>query len=387
MSMESKKGRRGQATFLLIGVAAIIGSMAGFVAIDQLRSERAVRRAAPPTPVTVAAVSELDFAQTIEAVGNVRANESVNLTARVTDALREINFESGQEVRENDVVAALTDVEETAALEEAVAALREAERDLERANALKARQAVSVASLDDARAAVEQAQARVHAIKARVEDRVIVAPFDGVLGLRLLSPGTLVQPGDVVATLDDVSVMKLDFNIPERFLSSVRLGQTIHARSPAFPGLAIEGSVSSIDSRIDPETRTVTIRAMVPNEERYLRPGMLLAVDLEQNRRMTPAAPEASVLRTQEAAYVFVVESAENGTVARRRAITIGGRRPGFVEVTEGLEVGDTVIVDGVHRVRPGGPVEVTGRSERDAPTGREAASASRSAYASTRAR
>ncbi len=387
MSKQSKQSRKGQSAFLLIGVAAIIGSMAGFVAIDQFRSERQVRRAAPPVPVTVADVGELQFAQTIEAVGTARANESVNLTARVTDALRELNFESGQEVRENDVVAALTDVEEAAALEEAVAALREAERDLERAETLMARQAVSEAFLDDASTAVEQAQARVHAIKARVEDRVIVAPFDGVLGLRLLSPGTLVQPGDVIATLDDVSVIKLDFDIPERFLSSVRLGQTIRARTPAFPGLAIEGSVSSIDSRIDPETRTVTIRALVPNDERRLRPGMLLAVDLEQNRRMSPAAPEASVLRTQEAAYVFVVESADDGTVARRRAVTIGGRRPGFVEIAEGLEVGDSVIVDGVHRVRPGGPVEVTGRSERSAPTGREAASASPSAYASSNAR
>lgn len=367
MSQTPQSSKRAAALFLGFAVLVVVG-MAGYVGFGQLTSSGQERREQPPTPVTTADVREMEFARIIEAIGTARANESVELTAKVTDTLSALYFDSGDVVEKGEVIAALTDAQEAAELEEAQSSVREAELNYDRAQDLGRRGVESQARLDAARAALEQARARVTAIKARLEDRLITAPFDGVVGLRTLSDGALVQPGDVVATLDDVSVIKLDFAVPELFLGGLSMGQTIEAKTSAYDGETFQGDVASIDSRVDPATRTVTVRALIDNAVGHLRPGMLLTVDLVRDRRMALGLPETSVQRTQSTAFVFVVEEGGNGPVAKRREIEIGGRRPGFVEVAAGLDRGETVVVDGVHRVRDNGGVEIMGVSERATP-------------------
>lgn len=364
MTEHTRANRRSAAVFLIFTVAVTL-SMAGYVVIGLFTAQDRAGRAFPPTPVTTAVVAPMEFARIIEAVGTARANESVALTAKVTDTLSELKFDSGAVVREGDVIAALTDAQETAELEEALSSLREARLDFERAQDLLRRRVAAQARLDTARAALEQAEARVTGVKARLEDRLIVAPFDGVLGLRILSQGALVQPGDVVATLDDTSVIKVDFSVPEVFLGAISVGQTVDTRTPAFASETFPGEVASVDNRVDPATRTVTVRALIDNADGRLRAGMLLGVDLVQDRRDALSVPEAAVLRTQSTAYVFVVVDDGDGAMrAERRQITLGARRPGFIEAAEGLAAGERVVVDGVHRVRDKRAVEPVGLTD-----------------------
>src|SRR5690606_19131515 len=129
-------------------------------------------------------------------------------------------------------------------------------------------------------------------VRAQLSDRVITAPFDGVLGLRQVSPGSLVTPGTAIATLDDVSIIKLDFSVPETLIAALAPGQAVTALSAAFPGETFEGVLRTIDSRVDPVTRSVMARAELPNPERKLRPGMLLTVDVRRAPRQALALPE-----------------------------------------------------------------------------------------------
>ena len=196
--------------------------------------------------------------------------------------------------------------------------------------------------LDAQRATMESTRARLDATRARLSDRVITAPFAGVLGFRQVSPGTLVTPGTVIASLDDVSVIKLDFAVPEAFLSAVAPGQAITAGSAAWPDREFNGLVTTVDSRVDPVTRAVTVRAELPNPDRELRPGMLLTVRLFRPERQALVVPEISVIQVARQAHVFRVK--DDGTV-EQVDVRLGQRRRGEVEVLEGLSAGDRVVV------------------------------------------
>src|SRR5690606_17786595 len=236
----------------------------------------------PPAAVavTTTVVQPQPWSDTIEALGTARANESVLVTAKVTETVVRVNFQDGDEVEAGHVLVDLSGKAELAGLEEAAAAYREAKQQYERQRELAERKLSSAGQLDTQRAAMESAKARLDATRARLADRVITAPFAGVLGFRQVSPGTLVTPGTTIASLDDISVIKLDFTIPETYLSVVAPGQIIRARSAAWPEREFEGRVVTVDSRVDPVTRAVTVRAELPNPDRLLRPGMLLPLRL-----------------------------------------------------------------------------------------------------------
>ena len=180
-----------------------------------------------------------------------------------------------------------------------------------------------------------------------------------MVGLRNISVGALIEPGDIITTLDDDSVMKLDFSVPSIHLSSLKIGLPIEARSPAFAGRQFEGSVSSISSRIDPATRAVTARAILPNPERLLKPGLLMRVELLKNPREVLVVPEEALIPSGRENHVMVVDKSAESTVAQRRQVTIGSRRPGEVEILDGLKVGELVIIHGTLRTRPGAPVTI----------------------------
>lgn len=315
------------------------------------------------TLVSAYTVETQSFADVVEALGTAGANESVNLTAKVSDIIARLDFDSGARVEEGDILVELLDTEEAAGLSEARATLRETRRDIDRIQDLTDRGVASRTRLDEAQAAYDRARARVEAIEARMADRIIRAPFSGVIGLRNVSVGELVGPGDVIAQLDDTSIIKLDFTVPERFLSVIAQGQTVRARSAAFPDQVFDGQVDQIDSRIDPATRTVTVRALIDNEAGHLRPGMLMTVELSRDQRSNPAIPGSSIVRFDQQTFVYVIEDREAGPVAVRRDIELGLRVAGMVEVRRGLEVGDRIVAEGVHRVREGGALQVANAS------------------------
>jgi membrane fusion protein (multidrug efflux system) len=350
----------GRALFLLFVLAAFVAMAAAVV----LRATDGTEPngggwAGGGVSVSVTEVRERAFSDIVEALGTANANEAVTVTAKISDTISRINFESGDLVEAGDVLVELTDTETAADLEEARATLRETERDIERIRDLTDRGVAPRSRLDEAIAEQERAEARVAAIEARLADRIIRAPFAGVVGLRQVSLGELVRPGDPVAQLDDVSIIKLDFTVPERFLSVLAPGMTVLAQSPAFPDAVFEGRISQLDSRVNPITRAITVRARVDNADARLRPGMLLTVQVERDRRTSPAVPETAVGRMREDAYVFVVEEGERGTTASQRVVSLGRRSDGEIEVISGLDVGEQIVAEGIHRVRDGAPLSI----------------------------
>jgi len=314
---------------------------------------------APAATVTTGLVAEKPWSDTIEALGTARANESVMITAKVTETVVRVNFEDGDLVEAGSVLVDLSGRAEVAGLAEAAAAYREAQQLYQRQQQLTERQLIPASQLDTQRAAMESARARLDATRARLEDRVISAPFAGVLGFRQVSPGTLVTPGTTIASLDDVSVIKLDFAVPETFLSALSAGQAITARSAAWPDRAFTGRVTSVDSRVDPVTRAVTVRAEMPNPDRELRPGMLLTVQVFRPERQALVVPEISVTQIAQSAHVFRVK--DDNTV-EQVTVQLGQRRSGEVEVLEGIAAGDRIVVDGTVKLRQGMRItDVTG--------------------------
>lgn len=254
----------------------------------------------------------------------------------------------------------MTSREEHALLEEALATVKEAESQYERLRPLARRGSASQSLLEQRRREYETARARLQAIESRLRDRLVIAPFAGVLGLRNISVGTFIEPGDLITTLDDDSVMKLDFTVPAIHLATLRPGLPIEARSPAFPGREFQGTVAGIDSRIDPVTRSITGRAVLENPERVLKPGLLMSLVLLKNPRDAVVVPEEALIPSGQQNHVLVVDPDAAQPVAQRRPVTIGARRPGEVEIREGLAAGEFVVIHGTLRARPGQPVTVT---------------------------
>ena len=293
----------------------------------------------------------------IESIGTAKANESVSLTSKVTETVRKVNFEDGMYITAGEILVELTNSEETAQLAEAQAAVNESTRQFKRVQNLIQQRLASETRLDVEKARMETAQARLEAILARLDDRLIRAPFSGLLGFRSVSPGTLLTPTTVITTLDDIGIIKLDFSIPETYLSVISKGQEVIAMSAAYPNEKFSGKVQTINSRVDPVTRSVTIRAHLNNDARLLRPGMLLMVNLVRNRSLALVVPEEAVIPVQDKQFVFVVQ---DGT-AHRIQIQTGRRRPGIIEVLEGLEPGQQVITQGAIKIRSGSKVAIKG--------------------------
>ena len=356
-------------TKLMIAAAVLVAAIAAYFMFSggDAPQNAGGRPDRPPVPVRVATVVMDEFVDSIEAVGTATANESIIVTAKVTEKLSKLNFEDGRFVEAGTIIAELTDVEAGADLAEARASLTEAQQQFERISGLFDRGNTTRAALDQAVSARDRAAARVEALEARMADRLIRAPFAGVLGLRMVSPGTLVRPGDEITTLDDISVIKLDFSVPETFLSALNPGLEVTANSAAYPERDFVGTISAIDTRIDPVTRTALVRAKIPNPDGTLKPGMLMTTQVLQNRRQSMKIPEESLVPINKDNFVFVVRDGERGPQIEQLKVEIGGRRPGFVEILEGLALGDRVVTEGTNRVRPGAGVNILSSDARPA--------------------
>jgi membrane fusion protein, multidrug efflux system len=303
--------------------------------------------------VTVASVKRDILYDVVEALGTARANESVTVAAKVTDTVRRVNFEDGDYVESGSVLVELTSNEEEAALAEARANLDDAESQLQRLEDLSTRGLSAESDLVAARSRAGAMRARLNSVTARLSDRLIQAPFSGLLGFRQVSPGTMVSPSTEITSIDDISVIKLDFTIPESFLGTMSLGAKIVAKSVSFPGRSFEGTVRTVGSRVDPVTRAITVRAHVENKDRALRPGMLLTVEVITAEHLALVVPEGSVFQVQNRAYVYLVD----GDVVHQHQIEVGGRRFGVVEVLSGLEEGQQIVVEGIVKLRDGARV------------------------------
>jgi len=292
-------------------------------------------------------VTTREFTDIVEALGTARARESVMLTSRVSDTISDVRFEDGQIVKKGDLLVVLESVEEQAQLQEAEATLKETESQFTRIADLVKRGNASTSNLEAQERRVEEARFRLEAAKARLADRRIKAPFDGVLGLRQVSEGTFISSNTAITTIDAVDLIKLDFTVPERFIATLAEGQNVEAKVEAYPGRLFKGIVTTIDSRIDPVTRSVVVRAEIPNDDNALRPGLLMTVEVISRTWTALSIAEQAVVPSGGKNYVFVVK----GDQAERRQVTLGLRRPGYVEVQEGLTAGERVVVQGTFRL------------------------------------
>lgn len=341
---------------LIVAVAVLLG----FIAYINWPSEAVTVKQAPKaTPVNVAVVSEQALPIVIEALGTANANESVTITAQQAEVIKQIAFDDGDFVSAEQMLVQLDDQEERSRVNELEVNLVEARRQLVRLKNLRKESATSEQLLDEQEARVKALEAQLQVARYQVNDLRINAPFAGKLGIRQVSLGSLVQPGDVITTLDDISAIKVDFSVAENHLASLSKGQRVIASSVAYPNEEFIGEISSIGSRVDSVTRSVLVRAIINNEDGKLRPGMLLQILLEKQVLQALVIPEKALVPQEDKQFVYIVD---NGVVSQKE-VTIGARRPGKVQIIDGLSPGQNVIVEGTLRVRDKSKVRVLNES------------------------
>jgi membrane fusion protein (multidrug efflux system) len=315
--------------------------------------------AAEAPGVIVAEAEERVFPLTIEALGTARANESVEIRPLVSQRIVAIRFEDGERIEAGRVLVELQNAEARADVAIAKAALSESESQLRRAQQLFKTKAVSESELDQRITRRDADRAVLDAAKSRLADTTVRAPFAGLAGLRNVSLGSYVTPETVITTLDDTETIKLDFSVPATLLSHIEPGVAVIARSAAWPDAVFEGQITSMDSRVDPVSRTLTVRALLDNEDGRLRPGMFLTVSLLRDDIVALVIPEAAIVPDRSNQFVLVVGG---DSMIERRQVRTGRRRPGFVEVTHGLEPGEVVVVEGTQKALPGEAVRIIER-------------------------
>ncbi|MEO8112733.1 MAG: efflux RND transporter periplasmic adaptor subunit, partial [Phenylobacterium sp.] len=318
-------------------------------------------RAGGPGQVSVALIQPRSFTNAIEVLGVAKGRQSVTLTAAATQLVERVRFSDGQSVAKGAVLVELKDTEQDAGLAQAQARLVQAQREYQRWRTLGEKGFASKSSIEQYEAAYLSAQADVKAAKARQSDRLIRAPFAGVVGLSDVAPGALVNPGAPIVTLDDVSSIRVDFPVPERYLGQIREGQPITASVEAYPGESVDGRIARIDTRVDERTRAVTARAEFPNPGRKLKPGMMIRVSIARGQRQGLAAPESAVSVQGDSAFVYVLRRQGERTTTEQRPVVTGIRQDGFVEITDGVRPGEQIVADGLNKIQPGQPVRIVG--------------------------
>lgn len=339
-------------------VAVLLAGVVGWLYFGAGEDQSGQRQM--PRPTIVATTAEvMEFRDTIEGLGTAQASESVNVMARVTQTVRELHFVDGEDVEEGRLLIALNDREERARVQELEFRLAENRRQLERLRGLARENAASRSMLDEQEVRVEQTSAELDVARSRLEEMTIKAPFSGRVGLRQVSVGSLVRPGDVITTLDALHPIYVDFSVPELYLPSLAAGQNVSAYSAAYPNRAFAGRIVSLASRVDPVTRSIQVRAAINNEALELRPGMLLRVELERSVDNTLMVPESAVIPIRNDQHVYYVNEDDR---VELKVVQTGRRLPGWVEILSGISEGDRVVVEGTVRVRDGLPVNVVER-------------------------
>ncbi|MCF7821290.1 MAG: efflux RND transporter periplasmic adaptor subunit [Mariprofundaceae bacterium] len=334
---------------LTVGLLALLFSACG----EQGDSSRK----APVKPVVVLKAYAFTLNDQVEALGTAQANESITITAKISGRLEKIAFNDGQQVKKGDVIAVLDQDEEQAQLMAAEVQLAEHVREVKRLQTLLARKAAAMRDLDERKTLAAVTASNVSEIKARISELTLKAPFDGKIGIRRVSPGALVQPSQVITTLDQIDPIKLDFSIPSTMLQGLQVGDRIEARADALQGQVFIGTISATDSRVDPLTRSILLRAIIDNARGQLIPGMLMRVTILANERQALMVPEECVTQKQDKHYLTLVDTDGKAEI---RPVSIGARQRGLTEILDGLTAGELVVVRGMGFVKPGTKLQVT---------------------------
>lgn len=333
--------KRRLALFALLIMVLTIAGTTGYKIWQSTQKSEENKRGGTPAVVAYV-VTPRTFVDRMQAVGTAMANEAATLTATASDTVTAINFEEGALVTRDTVLVQLNDAEERAEMEDA-------QKIFDRFDKLAKSSATSKAERDTSGAALAIAE-------ARVRDRQIIAPFDGIAGFRNVSLGDLVTPGMEVTSVYDIDPIKLEFTLPESYLSILEPGLEIEARTSAWPDKVFTGKISVVDPRINADTRAISLKAEIANPEGTLKPGLLMNVDVVKNERSALSIPEAAIVQQGDKQNVYVIGADKKATLV---PVKIGTREAGYIEVLAGLQEGDTIVTEGLLKVRPGAPVEI----------------------------
>lgn len=358
--------------FFLVGAAVLLGLMVVAVVMRMAFAED--EKGGPGGPggrggpgggrgqaVSEAVATPRQFSDQIRVLGVARGRRSVNITSSTSELITRVMFTDGQRVAAGAPLVQLQAREEDADIAEARAQAARAQTMYDRYKTLNERGFASAAMVEQYETELQSARASLAAAQARAGDRTIRAPFAGVLGLSTVTPGTLINPGAVITTLDDIAVVRVDFPIPERYLGVLRSGTPITATIDAYGDEVFTGRIALIDTRVNEQTRSVTARAEIPNPGGRIRPGMAVRVAVQQGVRMGVAVPEAAVQYEGDGAFVYRIAPGQRGTTAQRVEVETGTVEGGYVEILSGLTPGDRVVGSGLNRIQPGAPVRVAG--------------------------
>ncbi len=340
----------------------VAGIVAGLFAAGCSPRKEASAAGASPTPasgaqpVQVVAVPALrqPVHESLSLVGTIVANEQVEIRAESEGFVEKIPFEEGQTVRAGDLLVTLDETRLRAALEEAEASLRLSRQTFERARELHDARLISQQEYDQAASKLAVDEASVVGRRRALEEARVIAPFGGVVGARNISPGQLVDRSTTLTWLVDLDPVKVEFNVPERFLSQVQVGQEIEVGVAAWPDRAFRGRVFFVAPFVEPATRTVLVKAEIPNPDQMLKPGMFANLELKlQVRDDAVVIPEAGLMQIHDRNEASVLVVDEDDTVAVKR-VRVGLRMPRRVEIVEGLTGTEHVIVEGAQKIAPG---------------------------------
>jgi membrane fusion protein (multidrug efflux system) len=353
--------------FTIVGVLVIICILGG---IKGLQIQRMIaigsQSTPPPETVTTAVVRSVSWEGLITSVGSLEAVQGVMLTAELPGKVTRIAFEPGTKVKAGDLLLQQDISSEEAQLRAAEATVRLAKLELERSSKLLGKKAVAQAKYDSDEALYKQAMAQIDGIRATIRKKTIRAPFAGILGIRLVNLGQVINEGDPIVSLQTIDPIFVNFSLPQQQLAQVKPDLKVRVMTDALPGQTIDGEITAISPEVDAATRNIRVQATVANSQELLRPGMFVNVAVVLPlREEVLAIPTTAVLYAPYGDTVFVVDSnkSEKGVepvnVVRQKIVQLGEKRGDFVASLSGLDKGETVVSTGVFKLRNGQAVVV----------------------------
>ncbi len=312
----------------------------------------------PPMQVVAVEAKSQPVTESLSLVGSVAANEMVEIKSETDGMVQEVLFDEGQQMKKGQLLLRLDETKLTAALNEAESNFKLSRANYDRAQQLLKDKLISQSEYDQAAATFTLNEATVELRRRELKDARIYAPFNGTLGARHISPGQVITKDTILTALVDLDPVKVEINVPERYLQRLKIGQPLEFTVAAFPAEKFRGEVYFISPQLDESLRTVLVKARIPNPDHKLRAGMFASLDLTlQVRESAIVIPEPAIISNGDNFSVFVVDKENKAQI---RPVQVGIRLAGKAEIVKGLSAGEMVIVEGVQKIGPGSPVKLS---------------------------
>lgn len=347
---------------MLLAVALVVAALAAYKGLSIKKQMAQLSAPRPPIVVSAESAQSMDWQSRLPAIGSLKAFQGVELTAEVSGTVNEVLFKSGQQVTLGQALLQMDGSVERAMLDTAIASRNLARVEYERGKNLAGKQAISKSEFDRLNAELIKAEASVKQLQASLDKKHIQAPFAGTIGIRQVDVGDYLNPGKAFATLQDLSKLYVDFFLPEQDVPKIRVGQSVQVQVAAYPKQTFTGELSAFDPKVDDNTRNLKVRALLPNPEGKLLPGMFANLQvLLPHSEEAIVVPQTALTYTLYGNSVYVVRKAEQGDdlIAERRFVESGEQRDGLVVISKGLVAGDQVITSGQLKLDNGASVRL----------------------------